>query len=156
MSYPPYALAVTDIALRTAGPGDIAELLRFWTGAARGRSVSDDETGVTRLLARDPDAVIVAEVDGRIVGSLIVGWDGWRAHLYRLAVAPEHRRQGIGRTLVAEGERRLRALGARRFEAMVLDDNEDGQAAWRAAGYRPDRAWSRWTRPAAPGPAARP
>ena len=112
--------------------------------------MSDDEAGVATLLARDPDAVILAEIDGTIVGCVIAGWDGWRAHLYRLAVSPGHRRRGIGLALIAAGEERLRALGARRFEAMVLDDNADGRAAWHAAGYRADGDWSRWTRPADP------
>ena len=43
---------------------------------------------------------------------MIVGWDGWRGSMYRIAVLPARRREGIGRALVAEGERRLRAWGA--------------------------------------------
>ncbi len=44
--------------------------------------------------------------DARVVGTLIVGWDGWRCHLYRLAVDRTVRRSGIAGTLVAEARRR--------------------------------------------------
>jgi hypothetical protein len=44
-------------------------------------------------------------------------------------------RRGIAATLVEEGERRLRAKGARRFHLIVLEDEAPAQAFWTAAGY---------------------
>jgi ribosomal protein S18 acetylase RimI-like enzyme len=80
------------------------------------------------------------------VGTVIAGWDGWRAHLYRLAVHPDHRRQGIGSLLLNAAEQRLAALGATRFDAMVLEGNELGASTWRARGYAPQEEWRRWVR----------
>jgi ribosomal protein S18 acetylase RimI-like enzyme len=99
------------------------------------------------LLSRDPDSLIVAELGGRIVGTVIAGWDGWRAHLYRLAVAPGHRGKGIARLLMERAEARLGALGAIRFDAMVLSSNVTGAAAWEAMGYQPQDDWTRWVKP---------
>ena len=81
------------------------------------------------------DALLVAEIDGRVVGSLIAAFDGWRGNLYRLAVEPSHRRRGVARELVAEGERRLAAVGCRRISALVLRDEGPATALWAAAGY---------------------
>ena len=86
----------------------------------------------------------MAADEGVLVGSVIAGWDGWRAHLYRLAVRPDRRRQGIGVALLAAAEERLRALGARRIDAMVLDRNELGQRLWSARDHRRQDEWSRW------------
>ena len=133
--------------LRSATPADVSDLLDFWKSAAEGTSISDDEAGVGRLIARDADALIVAERDGRIVGTVIAGWDGWRCSLYRLAVAPDCRRQGLGRALLDAAHLRFAALGGRRADAMVLDRNELGRSTWAAAGYAPEPQWSRWTRP---------
>lgn len=138
---------MTDIAIRPAATDEIPALLAFWRRAAEGTSITDDHAGVAQLLARDPEALLVAERDGAVVGTLISGWDGWRASLYRLAVAPEQRRQGIGAALLAAAEVRFTALGARRIDAMVLDHNELGQHAWRSAGYQPDAQWTRWVKP---------
>jgi len=134
------------IRIRRAGRTEVAELLAFWRRAAEGTSHTDDADGVGRLLVRDPEAVIVAEREGRIVGTVIAGWDGWRCHLYRLAVDPAARRQGIAGLLLEAAEERFRALGGRRGDAMVLDANTLGQSAWSSAGYRAEPQWTRWTK----------
>ncbi|MBC3844285.1 GNAT family N-acetyltransferase [Streptacidiphilus sp. 4-A2] len=138
---------MSDLAIRTATPEDVRPLLDFWKSAAEGTSISDDETGVGRLIARDAESVIIAERNGLMVGTVIAGWDGWRCHLYRLAVHPAARRQGVGRALLAAAERRFTELGGRRGDAMVLEHNELGQLAWQAAGYAPEQQWRRWTKP---------
>jgi GNAT superfamily N-acetyltransferase len=81
-------------------------------------SFHDGATDVRGLLLRDSHALVVAADDGgRVVGTLIVGWDGWRGNLYRMAVATASRRQGIAAALVAEAERRLTDAGCRRISA---------------------------------------
>lgn len=94
----------------------------------------------------DPNSLLVAESAGAIVGTIIAGWDGWRGHLYRLAVDPDSRGRGIGRLLVKAAEDRLRSLGAIRFDAMVLSGNALGEVAWEAMGYRPQKDRTRWVR----------
>jgi ribosomal protein S18 acetylase RimI-like enzyme len=68
---------------------------------------------------------LVATIDGQIVDSVIGGWDGWRGNIYRLAVAPEHRRQGIARRLlVVEITKELFAKGATRLSALVEQEHQ--------------------------------
>ncbi len=98
------------------------------------------------LLACDPAALLVAEADGEVIGSLIVGWDGWRGTFYRLAVDPAHRRRGLATALVRAGEERLRALGARRLNAIVETEEVDAMAFWAAAGYELQTARSRFVK----------
>src|ERR1700736_2960316 len=123
---------MSDLELRPARPGDVDAVLRFWTVGAEGASVSDDPAGVRGLIERDPEALILAVDGGRIVGSVIAAFDGWRCHLYRLAVAPDRRRQGIGSLLIEAAERRFTALGGRRADAMVLERNRIAHGAWSA------------------------
>ena len=70
------------------------------------------------------------------MGSLIAAWDGWRGQLYRLAVHPAWRRQGVATSLVRAGEERLGALGARRVAAIVIEGHDPARAFWQAAGYQ--------------------
>ncbi|MEW1908793.1 GNAT family N-acetyltransferase [Kitasatospora sp. NPDC085895] len=140
---------MTDIAIRAARPDEIPALLAFWARAAEGASITDDEAGVARLIERDPQALLVAELDGMLAGTVIAGFDGWRCHLYRLAVDPELRRRGVGGALIAAAEARFAELGGRRADAMVLEHNALGQAAWAGAGYRREEQWRRWVRPLA-------
>ncbi|GAB2514844.1 GNAT family N-acetyltransferase [Nocardia heshunensis] len=100
------------------------------------------------ILAVDEDTT----ADPELVGTVIAGWDGWRCHIYRLAVAPDHRRKGIGGRLIQAAEQRFARLGGTRADAMVLDENNLGQQAWKTNGYAPQPEWSRWVKPLAPSP----
>lgn len=135
--------------IRFATAGEVPAIMKFWVEAAEGTDRHDSPDKVLALLDRDPEALLVAELDGEVVGTLIAGWDGWRAHLYRLAVHPGHRRKGIGGRLIAAAEARFATFGAFRADAMVLDDNTLAHHAWDAAGYARQPQWGRWVKPLA-------
>jgi ribosomal protein S18 acetylase RimI-like enzyme len=108
--------------------------------------VTDDLQSLRALLLADAGALLVAEAPvaptsghGEVVGSLIAAWNGWRGSFYRLAVRPDHRRRGLGRHLVREGERRLRARGAGRLDAIVAADEAVATGFWEALGYERQR-----------------
>ena len=135
------------LELRAGTTADVDGLLELWVEAAENATrAPDTREAVTALLARDPEAVIVAGHEGELVGSVIAGWDGWRCHLYRLAVRPAWRRRGVASALLQAAEDRFLAAGAARADAMVLDGNDLGQRLWRASGYRRQDEWRRWVK----------
>lgn len=135
------------VNVRAAGPDDADAVLDLWAVARSAAAVTpDDAPSVNRLIEHTAGALLVAELDGVVVGALIAAWDGWRATMYRLAVLPEVRRQGVGRRLVEEGHRRLRARGAPRVTALVAHDEVDATGLWSAAGYERDDLIVRYVR----------
>ena len=135
------------LVLRNAVAADIDGLLALWREAAENADrPADTRDAVVTVLAWDPEAVFVAERDGALAGSVIAGWDGWRCHLYRLAVRPAERGQGTGTALVRAAEDRFRALGGARVDAMVHEGNDNGQGLWRAVGYLRQENWRRWAK----------
>jgi ribosomal protein S18 acetylase RimI-like enzyme len=132
--------------LRPATLGDVQALLTLWREADAEPTHTDDVEALTGLLRHAPDAVIIAVDDDRLVGSVIAGWDGWRGSIYRIAVAPSHRRAGLARALLREAERCLDARGARRSSAIVVADDDHATAFWRASGWDEQHARIRFVR----------
>jgi len=133
--------------IRSAIEEDVQSVLDLWAAAGSPPSVTDSLDGLTGLLAADPQALLVVELDSVLAGSLIAVWDGWRGSFYRLAVSPKHRRKGLATMLLREGERRLRERGAVRLTAIVADDDRSAMSFWRAAGYERQQHRARFVLP---------
>jgi ribosomal protein S18 acetylase RimI-like enzyme len=132
-------LAETGIRVRRGERRDVAEVLALW-GDARSEHAStpDRIEDVECLVSDSPAALLVAELDGEIVGALIAAWDGWRGNMYRLAVKSDCRRQGVGSRLTQAGEDYLRGCGAGRVTALVAVDDEEAGSFWDSADYPQD------------------
>jgi len=136
-----------EVSIRVAQMHDVPAVLALWERArSPAASTHDDQASVARLIESAGDALLVAVREGRVVGTLVAAWDGWRGNMYRLAVLPEHRRRGIARELVQAGHNRLRAQGARRVTALVAYEEVDAMALWRAVGYERDEYVVRFVR----------
>jgi ribosomal protein S18 acetylase RimI-like enzyme len=126
-------------AIRACRIEDVPLVLDLWELArSEHASTPDRAEDLKRLVLRSPGALLLAESDRGVAGVLIAVWDGWRGNLYRLAVHPEHRRDGIGRALVRAGEEHLRRQGASRVTALVAYDDPVAAAFWDSVGYPQD------------------
>jgi ribosomal protein S18 acetylase RimI-like enzyme len=123
------------VTIRAGRSDDVDAVLALWRDADAEPTHTDDAAGLMALLERDADALIVAVDDDRLVGSVIAGWDGWRGSIYRLAVAPSHRRQSLGHRLLRAAEDRLQRAGTRRSQAIVVETDAQAMAFWQASGW---------------------
>jgi ribosomal protein S18 acetylase RimI-like enzyme len=155
-------------SIRTATLQDLDAVLALWRAAEVHPVTGSHREGLERLLASDAEALLVAELHAPgtsadsgagsssaappipLVGSLIAVWDGWRGSFYRLAVHPEHRREGLATELVREGERRLAAHDAERLTAIVADEDPGAHEFWAAAGYECQAGRERFVRELVP------
>ncbi len=123
------------VTIRTGVAGDAPGVLALWRTADTEPTHTDNLACITQLVAHDPLALIVAESGPRLVGSIIAGWDGWRGSVYRLAVAPDHRRGGLGGRLLEAAERRLNEAGSLRLQAIVVETDSRATGFWRSTGW---------------------
>ena len=97
---------------------------------------SDGPQATLLKLTRDPELFLVArDAGGRVVGTVMGGWDGRRAYVYHLAVLPKQRREGVADALMDELEERFRRLGALKAKTQILLDNEESRAFFAQRGY---------------------
>lgn len=106
-------------------PDDSPEVLDLWQRCAPGISLgaSDTLAEIEKKLRRDPDLFLVMEAEGKIVGTVLGGFDGRRGMIYHLAVDPAHRQQGLGQRLMQEVEVRLRRKGCRKAYLLLVPGN---------------------------------
>lgn len=122
------------LELRRYAPGDGPALRAFW-GEIGLKSLGDDDDSLDLLAARNPGLVLVATEGDRIVGTALGAWDGRRGWIYHVGTAADRRRAGIGRRLVHEVERKLRALGCPKVNVIVRDESPGAASFWTALGY---------------------
>ena len=118
-------------------PQDYPVICNLWKNAGEGIHLrrSDEPEEISKKLQRDPDLFLVAEKDGKIVGTVIGGFDGRRGLMYHLAVDQKHRQQGIASQMMEELERRLRSKGCIRYYLLVTKDNEAAILFYEARGW---------------------
>ena len=131
-------MATTTFSVRAFRPEEAEAVLQMWLQAEATPGVTDNADDLRRAVAESPAHVLVADIGGRVVGSVIGSFDGWRGNIYRLAVHPNSRRQGVARALVTELEKRLIQQEAKRITALVEKDHPWAMNLWEAVGYQAD------------------
>ena len=100
------------------------------------RALDDSREDVARFIRRNPTTSVVAEADGRIVGSILCGSDGRQGALYHVCVAREYRRRGIGTRMVGHCMEKLREMGINKVSLIAFSNNDAGNAFWRGIGWK--------------------
>jgi ribosomal protein S18 acetylase RimI-like enzyme len=121
---------------------DEAALVALWAACDLLRPWNDPHRDIRRKLALRDDLLLVASDAGELVGSVMAGYEGHRGWINYLAVAPAHRRRGLGRQLMREAEERLAAVGCPKINLQVRAGNADVLAFYEAIGYRVDEVVS--------------
>lgn len=128
---------VSNMKIRTMSISDYADVYNLWL-SCKGmglNSLDDSRDGIEKFLKRNPDTCFVAEVDNRIVGSILAGNDGRRGYIYHTAVSPQYQKHGIGSTLVDTAIDALKKLGINKIALVVFDKNDNGNAFWEKQGF---------------------
>lgn len=133
MGAPP---AFTVSRWTTAGHlGDIMAMIHAAFGAFEPPSGVLNET-VADLAARQRDGLVLVAQDGaRFIGSLFCARQGDALYLTRLATAPDWRKRGVGRALIAAAEREARALAATRLTLRVRKNLPGNRAYFERLGF---------------------
>lgn len=117
-------------------PEEAPAAVALWEAAGLTRPWNDPAADIRAALAC-PSSTVLAGRDeaGRLIATVMVGYDGHRGWLYYLAVAADRRGEGLGRLMVEAAERWLAARGAPAVRLMVRADNEGVTRFYERIGY---------------------
>ncbi|MDB5296665.1 MAG: Ribosomal protein acetylase RimI and related acetyltransferase [Phycisphaerales bacterium] len=139
--------------IRPFRPADEAAVIDLWRRCDLVRPQNDPAKDIRRKMTAQPDLFLVAVVGEAVVGTVMAGYEGHRGWVNYLAAAPDHRRRGVGRALMAEAERRLRAAGCPKINLQVRATNTAVVDFYRALGFGVDDVLSLGKRLEHDGPA---
>ncbi len=126
-----------SINIRVMTPEDYDKVYQLWlsiTGFGI-RSVDDSREGVARFLKRNPTTSVVAEQNGRIVGSIMCGHDGRTGCFYHVCVARDYRKHGVGYRMVRFAVRALIEEGVSKVTLIAFKENQVGNVFWKSLGW---------------------
>lgn len=120
------------MTIRTMAIEDFDQVHALWM-TIKGfgiRSIDDSKEGVERFLKRNPTTSVVAEIDNKIVGSILCGHDGRRGCLYHVCVDEKYRRHGIGKAMVVYAMQALKKEKINKVSLIAFTVNDIGNAFW--------------------------
>jgi ribosomal protein S18 acetylase RimI-like enzyme len=117
---------------------DYDSLITLWNDAKlpfkpKGRDKRDK---IEYELKHGRNIFLVAEINGKLVGSVFGTHDGRKGWINRLAVSPEFQRQDIAKKLIAEVEERFSELGIGIIACLVEDWNTESLKVFEKLGYK--------------------
>lgn len=114
---------------------DYMRVTQLFQGSLSEACYEETMEAFARQLSWDSDLVLVCEQEGELVGAIIGTIDNNQGCLYRLAVLPEHRRQGIGRNLIAAMQQKFEYRKVSRICVAGDEHNEPILPLYEAMGF---------------------
>ena len=131
------------MTIRAYYSDDESAVVDLWRECGLVRPQNDPNKDISRKLRVNPEWFLVAESSsGKVVGTVMAGYEGHRGWINYLAVALAARRQGVGRALMNEAEKQLRAAGCPKINLQVRPDNRDVIAFYESIGFTVEGAIS--------------
>ena len=125
-----------SLTIRACGDGDRDAIVALWRACDLVVPWNDPDSDIALCRSKpETAALLVGELDGRVVASVMVGQDGHRGWLYYLATDPACRGRGFGRTMVAAAEAWLTARGMPKAQLMVRETNTAVHGFYERLGY---------------------
>ena len=126
--------------IRPYAEADEEAVVALWHACGLTRPWNDPHKDIARKLTVQRELFVVGEVEGRVVASVMAGFDGHRGWVNYLAVAPEMRGRGFGAALMRWIEEALTAVGCPKLSLLVRSSNTAVLDFYRHLGYAVDEA----------------
>jgi len=128
--------------IRVFKSSDRAEVITLWEELELVVPWNNPDKDIDRKLSVDPNTFFVGEVEGKLIATMMVGYDGHRGWVNYLAVTPSQQRRGYASKLMAYAEEILTAKGCPKLNLQVRGTNQKVLRFYESIGYVDDQAVS--------------
>jgi ribosomal protein S18 acetylase RimI-like enzyme len=99
-------------------------VIALWEKCDLTRSWNSPEKVIARKNSDQKGKFLIGQIDGVLMASIMIGYDGHRGSINYLAVDPDYAGAGYGKILMAEAERFLLSVGCPKINFFVRNDND--------------------------------
>ena len=104
---------------------DFPQLIKLLEESGVIWKLTDNRESLNKKIEFEPESIIVAEEEGKIIGTIFLIFDPWCSFIHHAAVDKDYRRKGIGDILGQMAEQRLKARGAKVVCGFVKEGNPE-------------------------------
>jgi GNAT superfamily N-acetyltransferase len=115
--------------------GDFDGVAALWRETGIFKPYNDPKSEIARIGKNNNCLLYIGREGDRVVASVLVGHDGYRGWIYKLAVAESHRGKSFGKRLVQFAEAWLIARGMPKCNLMARAENPAVQDFYHHLGY---------------------
>jgi ribosomal protein S18 acetylase RimI-like enzyme len=127
-----------EFKIRPYRASDESDVIDLWHRCNLVVPQNEPKKDIEMKLKVQSDLFFVGTVSGRIVATVMAGYDGHRGWIYYLAVDPDYRRQQIGRRMMMHAETTLKKRGCPKINLQVRTSNQAVIAFYERLGFSND------------------
>ncbi len=121
---------------------DREAVIALWEACGLTRPWNRPEKDIAFARGKEQSEVLVGEIGGKVIASIMVGHDGHRGSFYYVAVDPLHQGQGIGTLLIRQGEAWLKDRGVWKVNLLIRQENAAVREFYEQLGYEVNKVMS--------------
>jgi ribosomal protein S18 acetylase RimI-like enzyme len=99
---------------------------------------NDPVEDIKKKTSFQPELFFVGLLEGKVIGSIMVGYEGHRGWMNYMAVNPKYQRQGYGRKLVQKAIAELKKIGCVKINLQVRRSNTSVIDFYKHLGFQED------------------
>jgi ribosomal protein S18 acetylase RimI-like enzyme len=113
-------------------------VISLWQECNLVRPQNNPKKDIERKLKVNPKLFLIGLLDGKVVATVMGGYDGHRGWVNYLGIAPEYRKKGLGWQMMEAIEKRLLEKGCPKLNLQVLVANKEAIKFYERIGYKND------------------
>ncbi len=116
---------------------DTADVIQLWKIVFKNDPPwNEPQAIIKRKLAYQSELFLVGEKQGRVIATVLGGYDGFRGWIYHLAVDPKERKSGIATKMISLIEKKLKNLNCIKINIQIRSSNPEVVSFYQHLGYK--------------------
>ena len=103
---------------------DEKKVIQLWIDCGLVVSHNNPIRDIERKMEVNPEWFLVGELDGEIMASCMVGYEGHRGWINYLAVSPNYQRKGYAKRIMDKAENLLIEVGCPKINLQIRETNQ--------------------------------